>query len=136
MGLVVPNTQEVEVLIDRLTPALTMKLYGNDVTPSATSTAVAFTEISGGGYASKPLVFLDWVITPGTPSQAVYNVTQVWTFTSVIDLPGTIYGYFVIRDSDGELMWAERFPSAVVPFSPENGSLVRVLPRYTCQSQF
>ncbi len=30
MALVVPDDQEVEVLINRLTPPLTIKIYGND----------------------------------------------------------------------------------------------------------
>lgn len=136
MPLKVPNTQEVEVLTNRLTPALTMRLYGNDKTPADGDTAAAYTEISGGGYAALPLTFGNWNIVGGNPSTATYNATQVWTFTGVIDPPGTIYGYYVTRNSDGALMWAERFPAANVPFGPVNGSVVRVLPRYTAQSQF
>lgn len=136
MSLVVPNTLEVEVLTDLMTDALTMKLYGNDATPAAGSSAASFTEISGGGYASKPLTFANWSISAGDPSQAVYNATQQWTFTGPISGTGNVYGYFVTRNSDGKLMWAERFPSAVVPFVPIAGSIIKVLPRFTAQSQF
>lgn len=136
MSLIVPNAQEVEVLTARLTNPLTMRLYGNDVTPNGSTTVAAFTEITGGGYATKPLILANWGITAGDPSVAIYNAIQTWTFTGVIDPPGTIYGYYVTRDSDGLLMWSERFPAANVPFSPVNGSLVRVLPKYTAQSAF
>ena len=136
MPLVIPNVQEVEVLTNRLTPALTMRLYGNNVTPTGATTAAAFTEIAGGGYANKPLIFANWNISAGDPSIAVYNASQVWTFTGVIDAPGTIYGYYITRDSDGLLILAERFPAGVIPFSPIAGSVVNVLPRYSAQSQF
>lgn len=136
MSLIVPNAYEVEALNDLLTPPLTLRLYGNAATPSGTSTAAAFTEITGGGYAAKPLTLANWNISAGDPSQAVYNATQAWTFTGIIDPPGTIYGYFVTRDSDGLLMWAERFPAANVPFVPINGSIIKILPKYTAQSAF
>lgn len=136
MSLIVPDTLELEVLQDLLNTPLSMKLYGNDYTPVSGSTPGAFTEITGGGYAFKPLIFANWTITSGDPSEAVYNATQVWTFTGVIDPPGSIYGYYVTRDSDGALMWAERFPVANVPFVPVAGSLVRVLPVFTAQSLF
>jgi len=136
MPLIVPNVLEVEVLTTLLTPALTMKLYGNDATPSASSSAASFTEISGGGYASKPLTFANWTISAGDPSTGVYNASQLWTFTGPIGGTGNIYGYFVTRNSDGKLMWAERFPSAVVPFAPITGSKINVLPRFSAQSEF
>lgn len=136
MGQVVPNSLELEVINDILGVALTMKLYGNDKTPAAGDSAAAYTEISGGGYASKALAAVDWTITAGDPTTGVYSTTQTWTFTGTIDAPGTIYGYFVTRDSDGKLMWAERFGSAVVPFSPIAGSIIKVLPTFTVQSQF
>lgn len=136
MSLVVPDAFEVEVLTNWVTSALTMKLYGNDVTPSGGSSAATFTEISGGGYAAKPLTFANWTVSAGDPSQAVYNAIQQWTFTGPIGGTGNIYGYFVTRNSDGKLMYAERFPSANVPFVPIAGSIIKVLPRLTAQSLF
>lgn len=136
MPLVIPNVQEVEVLTNRLNTPLTLRLYGNNVTPTGTTTAGAFTEISGGGYAAIPLVFANWNIVSGDPSIASYNAAQVWTFSAIIDPPGTIYGYYITRNSDGLLMLSERFPAGIIPFSPIAGSLVRVLPRYSAQSQF
>lgn len=136
MSLIVPDTLEVEVITNALTLALTMKLYSNNVTPVGTTTAAAFTEVTGGGYASKPLTFANWTITSGDPSQAIYTSTQQWTFTGPTSGPGTVYGYFVTRNSDGKLMWSERFPTALVPFAPIVGSIIKVLPKFTAQSQF
>ena len=136
MSLKVPNSVEVAVLTTIMTPALTLKLYSNDKTPADSDTAASYTEVTGGGYASKPLTFANWGITSGSPSVALYNTTQSWTFTGPTGGPGTIYGYFVTRNSDGALQWAERFPSAVVPFNPVNGSIIRVIPRFTAESQF
>lgn len=136
MPLVIPNVQEVEVLTNRLNTPLTLRLFGNNVTPNGGTTAAAFTEISGGGYANKALIFAGWGITAGDPSIAVYSTTQEWVFSAILDPPGTIYGYYITRNSDGLLLLSERFPSALVPFSPIAGSIVRVLPRYSAQSQF
>lgn len=136
MGLVVPDEQELEVITARLTPPMTIKLYGNNKVPAGGDTASGYTEIAGGGYTSFPLLFGNWTITGGNPTAGVYNATQVWNFTGVISGPGTVYGYFVTRDSDGKLMFAERFPALLVPFTPIAGSVIRVLPRYSVQSLF
>lgn len=135
MPLKVPNTIEVEVLTTMLTPALTLRLYGNDKTPADGDTAAAYTEVSGGNYVNKPLVFATWSIVGGTPSVASY-VGQTWLFNGPINPPNTIYGYFVTRNSDGKLMWAERFPAANVPFAPVNGSKIVLLPKVSAESQF
>lgn len=136
MPQVISNVLEVEILTEKLTPALTLRLYGNNVTPSGASSAASFTEIAGGGYANKPLTFANWGIVAGDPSLATYNALQNFNFTGVINAPGTIYGYYVTRNSDGKLMWAERFPAANVPFAPIAGSKIAVLPKFSAQSLF
>lgn len=135
MPLVVPDAAEVRALQLILTLPLTLRIFGNNATPGPLSTAASFTEISGGGYVNVPLVLAGWSFTPNAPSYALY-AKQSWTFTGAIDVPGTIYGYFVTRDSDGLLMWAERFPVAAVPFTPIVGSLVEVTPRFTGSSVY
>lgn len=133
--MIVPDVVEVEVLTTLLTSPLTLRLYGNNVTPAHGDTTALYTEIAGGGYASKPLLFANWVITSGDPSEGVYP-SQSWLFTGVINAPGSIYGYYVTRDSDNQLMWAERFPTGLVPFVPINGSTVAILPKFSAQSLF
>ena len=136
MSQVVPDQLELEIINDVVGPNLSLRLYGNNATPAGSSTAASFTEISGGGYAAKPLVLANWTITAGDPSQAVYSVLQQFIFTGTINAPGTIYGYFVTRDSDGHLMWAERFAPALVPFAPIAGSQINIIPVFSAQSQF
>lgn len=133
MSLIVPDVAEVDALTKILTPALTIRLYSNNYTPIGASVAGSFTEVVGGGYASLPLIFAGWAIVPGTPSAASY-AAQTWNFTGPTNAPGNIYGYYVTRDSDGLLMWAERFP--VVPFVPIAGSVITVTPRFTGGSVF
>ena len=135
MPMIVPDVLEVEVLTTLLTPALTLRLYSNNYTPGGGSATANFTEVTGGGYANKPLTFANWVITANAPSDALYPL-QTWTFTGPTDAPGTIYGYYVTRNSDGKLMWAERFAAGYLPFSPIAGSLVKITPRFTASSVF
>jgi hypothetical protein len=134
MSTIVPDALELEVLNDLLASAMTLKLYSNNVTPTGATTAAAFTEVTGGGYASKALTFANWSIVSGDPTTGTYNAVQTWTFTGATGGPGTIYGYYVTRDSDGKLMFAERFATTLVPFSPIAGSQIRVLPVFKAQS--
>lgn len=134
--MVVPNVLEVEILTTILTPPLTLRLYGNNATPVGITLAAGFIEIAGGGYANKPLTFANWGIVSGDPAVATYNAQQTWTFTGAINAPFTIYGYYVTRNSDGKLMWAERFAAGLVPFTPINGSIIKVIPKFIAQSLF
>jgi hypothetical protein len=136
MGLVVPNAIELAIMQNLLNTPLTLRLFGNNHTPAGADSIAAYTEIAGGGYVNKPLVYLGWSFqTSIAPSSASY-ATQSWVFTSAINAPGTIYGYYVTRNSDGALLWAEMFPVANIPFGPVNGSKIVVLPRFTAESQF
>ena len=136
MGLVVPNALEVEILTDKLNTPLTLRIFGNNYVPIGISLVANFTEIAGGGYLTKPLTFANWIIIAGDPSTATYNAQQIWTFTGPINAPFTIFGYYVTRNSDGKLMWAERFPMGLVPFTPINGSIIKVIPKFAAQSEF
>lgn len=134
MSLVVPSERALIILTDYLTNALTLRLFSNNITPAVGDLAASYTEVAGGGYANKPLTLANWTIAAGDPSSALYNATQEWTFTGTTTAPGTIYGYYVTRDSDGKLLWAERFPASAVPFTPQAGSIIRLLPRITTGS--
>lgn len=139
MGFTVPNVVELATLNERLTLPWTLRLFGNNVTITGATLASAFTEITGGGYANKPITLASWTITPAAAagdSPIAVTATQLWVFTGAIGGTGTIYGYYATRDSDGTLMLAERFSAALVPFVPELGSQARVLLRYSVSSQF
>jgi hypothetical protein len=135
MPMKVPDAVELEIVTDFLNTAMTLRLYGNDKTPADNDIAANYTECAGGNYANKPLLAANWVITAGSPTVAVYPFQQ-WLFNGPISAPNTIYGYFVTRNSDGKLMWAERFPSANVPFDPINGSKIVVQPKFSAESLF
>lgn len=101
---------------------LTIRLYGNNLTPGDSNITADFTEISGGGYTSKPLTFANWTISSGSP--ATYPAQQ-WTFTGAIAGPGTVYGFYVTRNNDGKFQFGGKFDA---PISPVNGSVVNVTP--------
>ena len=128
MTLLVPNEGEVKTLQLLLASNLTFKLFSNDIVPAETNTAASYTEVVGGGYIAKILLGGSWTIHEGAPSYGIY-AAQDYNFTGVTNAPGTIYGYFIV-DAEGICRWAERFNAAVLPFSPINGSLIRIIPRF------
>lgn len=133
----VPAQQEREVVTLVITPALTLRLYSNDKAPAAGDVTADYTETVGGGYVNKALTFANWTqSTVAISPQSATYAPQTWLFTGVTGAPGTVYGYYVTRNSDGKLMWAERFPAGSLPFNPINGSKVVVLPKYQAQSLF
>ena len=135
MALVVPDAAEARILESFLAGPLTLRLFGNNYVPIATSLAANFTEIVGNIYTSQPLLLASWVITLNNPSLAVHPMLS-WVFTGIINAPGTIYGYFVTRDSDGFLMWAERFDAAYAPIVPINNSIIQLVPQFSSSSVY
>lgn len=121
MTLLVPDVGEDDVLQKWLNQSLTLKLYSNNISPAESDTAASYTEVSGGGYVAKTLIFADWVISGGI---ATY-LKRDWTFTGAIGGSGIAYGYFIV-DGSGTLLWAERFTT---PYTPIANSLVRVTPK-------
>ncbi len=125
----IPNAAEVVLVTSFVADTLTLKLFSNNHVPIEADTVSAYTEVVGGGYASVDLLSGSWVITGGDPTQALY-AAQDFSFTGVTNAPGTIYGYYLV-DSGNVLRGAERFSASVVPFTPGNGSLIRVTPKIT-----
>lgn len=130
MTLVVPNISEKKILTNQLNQAGTLKLFSNNITPGETDTIGSYTIVAGGGYADKSLAAGQWTITEGGPTQAVYNIAFDFEFTGATSAPGTVYGYLVLL-ADG-FFWAERFEAAVLPFTPANGTLIRITPKIAC----
>jgi hypothetical protein len=133
MALVVPNSAEGFILgyiVGTDTPeALTIRLFGNDYTPTEIDTVAAYTEVTGGGYAGISLSSLNWTITDGDPSLAEH--TQVsWTFDATAASVGNVYGYYVTRDTSSDLVWAERFTNGPYNIQTENDQ-IRITPRLT-----
>lgn len=132
MTLLVPNTGE-EIALEYLTGKVTTvrdliyKLFATNVTPAETDTAGSYTEAAGGGYADKTLTGANWTITPGAPTEAAY-AQQTWTFTGTLTTNPTVYGYYVVRATDADLVLAEAFTS----FTPaNNGDQILLTPKIT-----
>lgn len=130
MASVIPQVGQVLALTELTALSLTLKLFSNNITPGLTDVAGDYTEVTGGGYASIALVSGNWGITPGTPSVALYNAFQDFNFTGAIGGSGNVYGYYIVSGST--LVQAERLAPGDIPFTPVNGTLLRVKPRITC----
>ncbi len=111
---------------------LTLKLFKNDYTPTATSTAGDFTEADFTSYAAKTLSRGTWQspsTVSGKASIAYDTAPQTWTCGTT---GNTIYGYYVVGATSGTLIYAERF-SANRPLS--NGDSLNVQPVLTLNSE-
>lgn len=129
MSLVVPNEGErklLEYIVNKSSPTnLVLRLYTNDVDLIAEDfTAASFTEASGMGYVSANLLGANWIIsTTSGVSAAVYATSITFSFS----VAQTLYGYYV-TNSAGQILWAEKFPSA--PFNlPAGGGDVVIRPQ-------
>ena len=135
MALVVPNASEVIMLNYILNidapENISIRLYANNVIPDENSTVATFTEVANGlGYTTggQSLTPGSWSVISGNPSQAEHTEVT-WTFTGAA---GNIYGYYVTRDTGGELLWAERFTNG--PFNiTTNGDEIKITPRLTLE---
>ena len=135
MALVVPNASEVIMLNYILNidapENISIRLYANNVIPDENSTVASFTEVADGlGYTTggQSLTPGSWSVISGNPSQAEHTEVE-WLFTGAA---GNIYGYYVTRDTGGELLWAERFTNG--PFNiTTNGDEIKITPRLTLE---
>jgi len=132
MPQVFPRAIQLEVLDFITGQELVLKLYKNDVTPSDTSQASDFTEADFTGYAEVELDAEKWTNTAGAPSVALYSEDVQFTSTAGSQ-DQSIYGYFIVKKSNGALVSAERFrPSPQTPPKINNdGDAVKVRPRMT-----
>ena len=83
MALVVMNQGEGSMLrniINASAPAdPTLRLFGNDLTPSALTSGGNFTEVAAAGYAAITLTGSSWTIVESGPSHASF-ATATFTF--------------------------------------------------------
>jgi hypothetical protein len=132
MTLLVANGSEIlmmENFLNKTAPQdLILKLYSSDTTPAETDTSATYTETAGGGYAEVALVAATWTVTGGNPTTASYP-EQTFSFTGAA---GNVYGYYVVQAISGDLMWAERFPSAPLNIQ-NNGDEIRITLQLTLE---
>jgi hypothetical protein len=133
-ALLVPNQAEdlgLQFFLNKTASQdLRLKLFTNNQTPGEAHTEADYTEMGAvQSYAYINLVAATWTITPGAPSSGAYP-QQTWTFTA--GGPTNVYGYFVIQQTSGKLMWAERFSGA--PFVVQNnGDQIQVTLQITLE---
>lgn len=133
MTLIVVDQCEEDWLDLILGVNYTLKVYKNNVTSGLTQvqkdalTQASFTEATFTGYSAASLTGGSWTTTAGNPCTGTY-ATQTFT-SSANQTAQTLYGYYVVRASDGKLQWFEDFDT---PFVIEfNGEYFTVAPRIT-----
>jgi hypothetical protein len=103
MPIVIPATGERNDLLAILGQGLTLRLFSNNVTITKSTVVGNLTEASGNGYAAISLTSGSWVLSGSNPTTASYP-KQTFTFTGAA---GNLYGYYITKDADGSLCWAE-----------------------------
>jgi len=118
MGLIIPATGEAEFLDRIINGSYTLRLYKNDVATGLSKagldalTVADFTEASFSGYTAQGFTPGSWSTMGTNPTMATYP--QVTFTRSVTGVAETVYGFYVTRNSDGELVWFEQSPSPIV----------------------
>lgn len=131
MALVITNAGENTLLdwaLRSTGEALTLRLYVNDYTPTATSAWANFTEASFGGYAVKTLTRASWVAptTNVAGAGSISYAAQQWSATGA----ATVYGYYVCT-AGNVVVWAQRFS---VPRVLTSGAVLTLTPSFTLAS--
>lgn len=126
----------LEALVNKTAPqALRLKLYKNNYTPGEQDTAANYTVADFTGYSDADLTGATWnAATPGvegSPPDPSYIDYPKQTFTSSAGSQNQpIYGYFIVQQTSGLLVWAERFPDG--PYTiVNNGDKIEVTPKIT-----
>lgn len=79
------------------TEGLKLKLFTNNYTPTLSSVATDFTEVTGGGYTEKTLSTGAWTFLNGIATCPA----QLWTFTGSV---GNIFGFYLVRATTGDVV--------------------------------
>ena len=127
MALNVPDVGEnriLEAIVNRTAPQdLHLRLYTNNITPSDTDTAGTYTQAGFPGYAQIALAGASW--NAAASGSIIYSSQQSWTCSGVAT--DDVYGYYVVQQVSGILLWSER--DATAPFQVRNsGDVVKVTP--------
>ena len=90
-------------------------LFISNITPAEGDTAATYTanEAAGGGYARKTLTKATWVVS----ANPITYPAQTWTFTGALTGSAVIYGYFILRATTLDLIYAENFGASFQPLA-------------------
>lgn len=119
MSLVIPDEGAPILLVNTLkgagspVPSWLLGLYQNAYTPDSATTFASFSESSFTGYARYGIDPSKW-LTPtiiSSRASSTYDAPGPVTWTNG-GSSQNVYGYFVIDNSTGKILWAERFATA------------------------
>lgn len=134
--LLIPDTGE-RFLLGKLQFALNqsceLRLYKNDITPTALSVLGDFLECNFSGYGSRSLVN-KWgpPFTRPDGRAQIETATQTWQGTGA-GVENTVFGYYVTALNGQFLLWAQRGPEPKLIGA--GGSSYLVTPRFTFRSE-
>lgn len=131
-GIVVNNGEKVSLdyLVGKVTTVrnLVLRLYKSNTTPSETTVAGDLTEADFTGYSAITLTGASWSTSGGDPATGSYAEQ---TFTSSADQSAqSVYGYYLTRATDGDLIAVERFTNGPYVIS-NNGDTIKLTPNFT-----
>ena len=125
MAVVFTDAAEVVALknyVNNTVPeSLVLRLYSNNRSPAKTDVAGDYTEVIGNGYSAVTLLPENFIFTSGDPTSAAYpQVTFIFTGNA-----GNVYGYYVTRETSGDVQFANRFSNAPINIA-NNGDEIRI----------
>lgn len=133
MALVIPSAfraKALEHIVNKTAPEnLILRLFKNNYTPVPGSAVGNFTEADFTGYAELNITAGTWATVSGETSTITYGSTL--SFVSTANGQNqSIYGYYVVGATSGELKWAERFTNGPYVIANEDDA-VNVILRMT-----
>lgn len=127
MPLNVPDVGEnriLEMIVNKTAPQdLYVRLFINNITPADTDTAGTYTQAGFPGYAQIALAGASWGA--ASAGSITYGSQQTWTCSGVAT--DDVYGYYVVQQSSGVLIWSERDASAPIAIR-NNGDALKITP--------
>lgn len=125
MALLFPTVGDnlaLEAITNKTAPEdLVLKLYTNNITPAKDDEASSYLEASGFGYAGIVLPGASW---GAAAFGSIAAPQQIFTFTGAL---GNVYGYFIVQQSSGILVYAERFSNGPYPIMT-SGDKIEITP--------
>ena len=133
MPLLSPSVGEVLLLKYMLNVTVAtnveLRLYTNNITPAYTDVISSYVESSAAGYAGITLTGGNWTVATSSGTTVANYAQQTFSYTT----SESVYGYYVTRVGNNQVLWSERF-SGAVPFNiPSGGGTVSITPRVTLQ---
>lgn len=128
MAIVLTNNGKVALIEEERTflNGCTLRLFVNNYVPVAGSVVGNFTECTDSGYAGFTPIGFAAATLNGSNQGQILAPAVTWTFTHDVG-DFTVYGYYVTRASDGQVVYAERAASPFLVTAP--GQTYTVVPK-------